>query len=460
MSTTPCANTPPLTSWANYNGNNQFTNTNQAPGGVPYDASGDVLNDGVNQYLYDAEGRICAVASTPAPGMTTMTGYLYDAEGTRVGKGSISAWTCDLTANGFQPTTDYILGPGGEQVSEMNVTVSATATTVAWAHTNVWAAGRLLATYDPTGLHFYLDDPLGTRRVEATPTGLKEQVCSSLPFGDGQTCSATPTEHLFTGKERDTESGNDYFGARYYASSMGRFISPDWAAKAMPVPYAIFGNPQSLNLYSYMRNNPLGGVDANGHCDWCQKFGNWARGDGFVTNMNLKSSVTTTETYNLPGSPSSTSNAPTTGTASPGTRIVMGAEAVANTVVGIPKVASGAAALVVGTLGSETGVGAGVAVTGAYELAQGSGQLTSALLQAGGALTGDTKGVDEKVDQVTATTSIVGATATFLNGGDYHAGAKWAAAEGVFSGSFRQDLLKGVSNTIDTILNTKEIVTP
>jgi RHS repeat-associated protein len=57
-------------------------------------------------------------------------------------------------------------------------------------------------------------------------------------------------QSLFTGKERDTESGNDYFGARYYASTMGRFMSPDWAAKAMPVPYAKLSNPQSLNLYS------------------------------------------------------------------------------------------------------------------------------------------------------------------------------------------------------------------
>jgi RHS repeat-associated protein len=36
----------------------------------------------------------------------------------------------------------------------------------------------------------------------------------------------------FTGKERDTESGLDYFGARYYGSTMGRFMSPDWSAKA------------------------------------------------------------------------------------------------------------------------------------------------------------------------------------------------------------------------------------
>ena len=72
-----------------------------------------------------------------------------------------------------------------------------------------------------------------------------------------------------TGKERDAESGNDYFGARYYASSMGRWLSPDWAAKAEPVPYAKLDDPQTLNLYRYMRNNPLGGVDADGHCPWC-----------------------------------------------------------------------------------------------------------------------------------------------------------------------------------------------
>jgi len=72
-----------------------------------------------------------------------------------------------------------------------------------------------------------------------------------------------------TGKERDAESGNDYFGARYYSSAMGRFMSPDWTAKEEgddPVPYANLDDPQSLNLYSYVRNNPLTRVDADGHC--------------------------------------------------------------------------------------------------------------------------------------------------------------------------------------------------
>jgi RHS repeat-associated protein len=80
----------------------------------------------------------------------------------------------------------------------------------------------------------------------------------------------------YTGKERDQESGLDYFGARYYASSMGRFMSPDWAAQEEPVPYAVLGDPQSLNLYSYVRNNPLSHADPDGHdCPTCQKIMNW-----------------------------------------------------------------------------------------------------------------------------------------------------------------------------------------
>ncbi len=278
MSTTPCGSNPPMTSWAHYNGNNQFTNTIQAVGGVAYDTVGDVINDGQNQYLYDGEGRICAVASTPMPGMTAMTGYVYDADGTRVAKGTISTWSCDPGVSGFTPTNDYILGPGGEQVTEMGMgstTNGSTTTGLAWQHTNVYAAGTLIATYDNDGLHFYLNDPLGTRRAQTDYAGVLEQTCSSLPFGDGLACTGStvaPTEHHFTGKERDSESGNDYFGARYYASTMGRFMSPDWSAKVMPVPYAKLDNPQSLNLYAYPFNNPLAHVDVDGHGELWDKF--------------------------------------------------------------------------------------------------------------------------------------------------------------------------------------------
>jgi RHS repeat-associated protein len=69
----------------------------------------------------------------------------------------------------------------------------------------------------------------------------------------------------FTGKERDSESGLDEFGARYYASPLGRFMTPDWEARPTDVPYAHFGNPQSLNLYSYVENNPITTGDPDGH---------------------------------------------------------------------------------------------------------------------------------------------------------------------------------------------------
>lgn len=73
---------------------------------------------------------------------------------------------------------------------------------------------------------------------------------------------------MYTGKERDAESGNDYFGARYYASTMGRWLSPDFVDDGLdpaPVPWANFENPQTLNLYSYVQNNPLTLADSDGH---------------------------------------------------------------------------------------------------------------------------------------------------------------------------------------------------
>ena len=69
----------------------------------------------------------------------------------------------------------------------------------------------------------------------------------------------------YTGKERDSESGLDYFGARYYGSALGRFTSPDWSEKPEPVPYADLENPQTLNLYTYGRNNPLSQHNPDGH---------------------------------------------------------------------------------------------------------------------------------------------------------------------------------------------------
>ena len=104
--------------------------------------------------------------------------------------------------------------------------------------------------------------------MQTNAAGNSEETCASYPFGDGLNCTgpaADATEQHFTGKERDAESGLDYFYARYYSSTLGRFMTPDWAAAPTAVPYATFGDPQTLNLYAYVNNNPNTGIDMDGH---------------------------------------------------------------------------------------------------------------------------------------------------------------------------------------------------
>src|SRR5258708_7356758 len=64
---------------------------------------------------------------------------------------------------------------------------------------------------------------------------------------------------FLTQKERDNETGLDYFGARYYASMQGRFTGADPLMSSATVE-----NPQSWNRYSYVRNHPLEMIDPNG----------------------------------------------------------------------------------------------------------------------------------------------------------------------------------------------------
>lgn len=244
--------TPPhFTSNGNASGN-----VNNHVDGYNYDAAGDVTADSLNQYAYDGEGRLCAAYS----GGGVYTEYIYDAEGQRVGKGSATDLSCNPATDNFSLTNFYIIGPTGEQLSEMNGSGH-------WYHTNVFAGGKLLATYGGTDTYFALTDWLGTKRVETDSAGNTVSTSYSMPFGDNLVVNGSPdaTEHHFTGKEHDSDTGNDYFLARSYNSATGRFLSPDWSKNPEGVPYADFTEPQSLNLYNYVLNNPLGSTDPDGH---------------------------------------------------------------------------------------------------------------------------------------------------------------------------------------------------
>src|SRR5664279_1522272 len=210
--------------------------------GWSYDEAGDVADDGINRYLYDGEGRLCAV--NPYLNHGPMTEYIYDAQGDRISKGTITSFSCDQTANGFVVNANYVHGMSGEQLGEYDASGNP-------LHSNIYFEGKLLATYAANQWTYTFTDWLGTKRLvvnDGGTTGICPYI--SLPYGDGNYASCPQvTENKFTGKERDTESGNDYFGARYYASTMGRFMSPDWAGHPQAVPYANLGDPQTLNLY-------------------------------------------------------------------------------------------------------------------------------------------------------------------------------------------------------------------
>lgn len=247
-----------------------YTTRNQINSGLySYDASGNLTSES-NQgtsFLYDAEGRVCAVQSTPVPGMTQTIGYIYDPEGERVAKGTITTMSCDPSTNGFKLTVSYVRSAGGESLTALGPDGDP-------LYSNVNGAGKQLVSYDTVGTHYQVEDPLGSRRLQTDAQAVPEMDFQNLPFGDGLQSFPDPSATSppddsnpfhFTGKERDAESGNDYFGARYYASTMGRFLSPDWSAKEEPVPYAKLDDPQSLNLYAYVGNNPLSRVDKDGH---------------------------------------------------------------------------------------------------------------------------------------------------------------------------------------------------
>ncbi len=179
-----------------------------------------------------------------------------DAEGRRVEKVLVSGFGTPQATTTVED--EYLLGLDGEQVAVLGAAGN-------WLWTNVYAGGNALATYDNTGTHFTLADWLGTKRMELNVTGPSAvsagEQCQSLPYGDGLNCSGSDVNHLhYTGKQRDTESTNDYFNARYYASNIAaRFLTPDpYNGSYDP------NNPQSFNRYMYVNGNPLEFTDPSG----------------------------------------------------------------------------------------------------------------------------------------------------------------------------------------------------
>src|SRR5688572_3698532 len=110
---------------------------------------------------------------------------------------------------------------------------------------------------------YYHTDAIGSVRMITDASGAVLARYDYQPFGlalDVPPPPVEPQQRQFAGKERDTETGYDYFGARYYAGGNGRFTTVD---PVLDIEKALV-DPQRWNRYAYARSNPFRYVDPDG----------------------------------------------------------------------------------------------------------------------------------------------------------------------------------------------------
>jgi RHS repeat-associated protein len=220
---------------------------------VLYDGAGNLKRDQVGStFTYDGENR-----QVSASGGGVSSSYFYDGDGRRVKKvvGTV--------------TTLFVYNASGQLVAE-------------------YMSDPVPPPAGGGGTSYLTADTLGSTRVVTKSDGAVKARYDYLPFGEelpstiggrsGVTGygSADSTRQKFTAKERDVESGLDYFLARYYSAAQGRFTSVDPYNIVAEIQNAhdkkeaqkqfrtYLGNPQRWNRYSYGLNNPLFYTDPNG----------------------------------------------------------------------------------------------------------------------------------------------------------------------------------------------------
>ncbi|MBW2046567.1 MAG: hypothetical protein JRI96_17110, partial [Deltaproteobacteria bacterium] len=195
-----------------------------------YDANGNMTQGKNKQMQYDAENRLKKVIT-----QASTTEFLYDGDGGRVIKTNLD-------------TAEYTVYIG----SIYEIDNRGDATKHIFAGSN-----RICSLKSGSTASYYHSDHLGSSNVVTDENGAKVALYEYKPYGSFSSSieyQESSISHYFTGQELDSSTGLYYYGARYYDAELGRFTQPDSIVQA---PY----DPQTLNRYSYCRNNPVNLVD-------------------------------------------------------------------------------------------------------------------------------------------------------------------------------------------------------
>jgi RHS repeat-associated protein len=236
-----------LTSIADIVSANTYTTDldNQPANNYSYDGNGNMISDlqnGIDSIIYDYRNLPLKLKRNGV--WTTMR---YDADGNR---------TFKSTPGG--QTLYYLPDASGRTLAVLNSDGSIRMLNV-YGLDNI---GYMSVSYQPSRVntrYYYLKDHLGTIKMTVNAGGTVTSYDDFYPFGmtmEGRSGNfgKSDARFKFSGKERDVESGYDYFGARYYDARIGRFLSIDPHSRRYP----------ALSPFNYAINNPLAYLDPNG----------------------------------------------------------------------------------------------------------------------------------------------------------------------------------------------------
>ncbi len=210
---------------------------------LTYDANGNLINGFGKVLAYDGFNRLRQVNDSSSGEI--IAEYWYNHEGTRVKKVEYNIDSNGTNATTYYPTDDFV------QTHYTNGTIV--------NETYIKANGKLLARIDDSGnVFYYHPDHLGSTTLVTNESGDVVEEIFYLPFGGTLIGSDEAQRFLFTGKEKDKGTEFYYYGARYYDDEFRHFLQPD------SVIQDIY-NPQDLNRYAYVRNNPYKYKDPSGN---------------------------------------------------------------------------------------------------------------------------------------------------------------------------------------------------